>query len=166
MPKNDFLYEILLEPANTGSKTLFWIDKKGMTKLKSIVVIPKLWSGYYLCLNMRIFTSYHIQSGCWGQIKSMTMQKQNIICVWKWDGIKLQESKKVKLSRGTKEKYPIFVKDYMLLYIISFLKSLLKAHKLTPWPSLTTSKSSQIIEELLYIIQWEASIFEVNPIND
>ena len=32
-----------------GANTLFWDDKKGMTKLKSIVVIPKLWSGYFLC---------------------------------------------------------------------------------------------------------------------
>ena len=31
-----------------GTNTLFWNDKKGMTKLESFVVIPKLWSGYIL----------------------------------------------------------------------------------------------------------------------
>ena len=37
-----------------GTDALFWNDKKGMTKLKSIVVIPKLWSGHFLWVRVGV----------------------------------------------------------------------------------------------------------------
>ena len=45
---NDRQYILFPNSKLMGTNTLFWNDKKGMTKLESFVVIPKLWSGYIL----------------------------------------------------------------------------------------------------------------------